>query len=129
MHQYGQEGFCLVWSINNALQRKLLTSEEVVEYLKQEDQRDEKKTIKDFIAIDGIDFMEFREFLREKYGIRLKKVNNIVKSGRYLVTYDFGDYYHTVAVYNGKVYDSRKRLEIKTLDTRRKLVDIYKLNL
>jgi hypothetical protein len=129
MHQYGQEGFCLVWAVNNALQKRLLTSEEVVDYLVDEDIEDKKKHIYDFIDKDGIDFEEFRDFLRDKYGIKLQKVNNISRNGRYLVTYDFGDYYHTVGVYNGKVLDSRKRMEIKSLATRRKLVDIYKLNL
>ncbi len=129
MHQYGKEGFCLIWAINNALQRRLLSPEKVVDYLVQRDNEDKKRDIYDFIDRDGIDFEEFREYLREEHGIKLQKVDKVQKQGRYLVTYDFGDYYHTIAVYNGKVLDSRKKMEIKSLKNRRPLVDIYKVYL
>jgi hypothetical protein len=129
MHQYGLEGFCLVWAVNNALQRRVVNPLELVKYLAREDDKDKKRGWDDFIARDGVDFEEFRNFIKEKYGIKLVKVDRISIHGKYLVTYDFGDYYHTVAVRNGKVLDSRKKHEIKTLNTRRKLVDIYSLNL
>lgn len=129
MHQFGQEGFCLIWAVNNALQRKLLTVDDVLREIHEEDVKDKSRDVDHYIGLDGLDFETFRKILREDYKIRLVKVHKITKHGRYLVTYDFGDYYHTIAVYNGKPLDSRKKLQIKSLQTRRRLVDIYRLYL
>jgi hypothetical protein len=127
MRQYGQQGLCLIWGVNNALGRKILTKETVFSLLRQENIRDRKRNSRYYVGWDGIDFKSFKKVILSHYGIYLKKVKNYKMTGGYLLTYDFHDYYHTVALRDGEVIDSRKEKEIKDLDVDRRLVDIYKV--
>jgi hypothetical protein len=91
------------------------------------DRRDKKHKINYFIGRDGIDFNTFKKLLKESYGIQLVKVKNFTNKGKYILTYDFGDYYHTIAMVDGEVIDSRKNKEIKSTNPGVPLVDIYKI--
>ena len=54
-------------------------------------------------------------------------MKNFTNKGRYLITYDFGDYLHTIALVDGVVLDSRKNHEITSLNNNHRLVDVYKI--
>jgi hypothetical protein len=127
MHQYGEEGLCLIWGVNNALQRKLLTKEAVMREISHINDLNTRRTIRHYIGRDGINFRAFKRVLKERYRIYLRKVKTYKMTGRYLVTYDFGDYYHTVALVDGEILDSRKENEIRSLDTDRRVVDVYRV--
>jgi hypothetical protein len=124
---YGAEGLCLIWAINNAYKRKILDKDIVLAQIAQIDKNNPTRTLKYYIGKDGIDFRTFKKLLKNSYGIKLIKVKNYSKKGKYLLTYDFGSYYHTVAMTNGEVIDSRKRNEITTPTPDVPLVDVYKI--
>jgi hypothetical protein len=124
---YGAEGFCLVWAINNAFKRKILDKDMIVAQIKQMDRNNPKRTLKYYIGKDGIDFRSFKKLLKTSYGIKLTKVSKYTNKGKYLLTYDFGSYLHTVAMTNGEVIDSRKEKEITTPTPNVPLVDVYKI--
>lgn len=125
---YGQQGFCLIWAINNAFKRKVLDKDTVLMQLVQIDKKDKKRSLRYFIANDGIDFKTFKKLMKNSYGIQLFKVKNYSNKGKYLLTYDFGDYFHTVAMNNGEVIDSRKTHEITTPTPGYPLVDVYRVS-
>ena len=127
MKQYGQQGLCLIWGVNNALGRKVLTKDAVFRLINKENRRDRRHNSRFYIANDGIDFKTFKKVILNAYGIYLKRVKNYKTTGSYLLTYDFNDYLHTVALRDGEVIDSRREKEITDLDVDRKLVDIYKV--
>jgi hypothetical protein len=127
MKQYGQQGLCLIWGVNNALGRKVLTKEGVFRLIHRENVRDRSHNSRYYVARDGIDFKTFKKVILNGYGIYLKKVKNYKMQGSYLLTYDFHDYLHTVALRDGEVIDSRREKEIKDLDVDRRLVDVYKV--
>jgi hypothetical protein len=127
MKQYGQQGLCLIWGVNNALGRKVLTKEGVFRLINRENVRDRSHNSRYYVARDGIDFKTFKKVILNGYGIYLKKVKNYKMQGSYLLTYDFHDYLHTVALRDGEVIDSRREKEIKDLDVDRRLVDVYKV--
>jgi hypothetical protein len=127
MKQYGQQGLCLIWGVNNALGRKVLTKEGVFSLIHKENVRDKKRNSRYYVGWDGIDFKTFKKVILNGYGIYLKKVKNYKMTGSYLLTYDFNDYLHTVALRDGEVIDSRREKEIKDLDVDRRLVDVYKV--
>ena len=127
MKQYGQQGLCLIWGVNNALGRKVLTKEGVFRLINKENVRDRNHNSRYYIARDGIDFKSFKKVIKEGFGVYLKKVKTYRMTGNYLLTYDFHDYLHTIAMRDGEVIDSRKHQEITSLDTDRKLVDVYKV--
>lgn len=127
MKQYGQQGLCLIWGVNNALGRKVLTKEGVFRLIHMENVRDRRRNSRYYVAKDGIDFKTFKKVILNGYGIYLKKVKNYKMTGSYLLTYDFSDYLHTVALRDGEVIDSRREKEIKDLDVDRRLVDVYKV--
>jgi hypothetical protein len=127
MRQLGQEGLCLIWAVNNALGQRLLTKESVFRLLAAENRRDRRHNSRYYIARDGIDFKSFKKVIKEGFGVYLKRVKTYRMTGNYLLTYDFHDYLHTIAMRDGEVIDSRKHQEITSLDTDRKLVDVYKV--
>jgi hypothetical protein len=124
---YGAEGFCLVWAINNAFKKKVLDAKAVVEQIKHIDRLDPHRTLKYFIGKDGIDFKTFKKLMKNVYDIQLTKVKKYSNKGRYLLTYDFGNYLHTVAMVDGEVIDSRKKQEITDTNPGKPLVDVYKI--
>jgi hypothetical protein len=127
MHQYGAGGLCLLWAVNNALGEEVLRTGPIMRAIGKIDHEDKTRNARYFVGKDGIDFKTFKKVIRNDYGIELKKVKHTSKMGRYLLTYDFGDYLHTIAMRKGEVLDSRKRQEIKQFDAEQPLVDIYKL--
>lgn len=124
---YGQQGLCLIWAINNAYKRKILDKDMVLAQIAQIDKNNPARTMKYYIGKDGIDFKTFKRLLKSSYGIQLTKVKKYTNKGKYLLTYDFGSYYHTVAMTNGEVIDSRKQKEITTPTPNVPLVDVYKI--
>jgi hypothetical protein len=124
---YGQDGLCLIWAVNNAFKSKILNPKVVFAQIAEIDRRDKKRSWSYFVNKDGIDFNTFKKVMKEKYGIQLIKVKNYSNKGKYLLTYDFGDYYHTVAMTDGEVIDSRKSKEIKDTNPGVPLVDVYKI--
>jgi hypothetical protein len=126
---YGSEGYCLIWAINNAFKRKILDKDIVLAQIAQIDKNNHARTLKYYIGKDGIDFRTFKKLLKNSYGIKLTKVKHYSNKGKYLLTYDFGSYYHTVAMTNGEVIDSRKQKEITTPTPNVPLVDVYKITI
>lgn len=126
MKQYGKPGLCLLWGINNALNRVVLTPDELYSQIRRINKEDRRHNIRYFEGRDGIDFKTFRKVILEK-GIYLRKMKNFTNKGRYLITYDFGDYLHTIALVDGVVLDSRKNHEITSLNNNHRLVDVYKI--
>jgi hypothetical protein len=126
-HEYGSNGLCLLWAVNNALQGDVLTPSVVLPYIEEENKKNKKRNIRSYASSDGIDFRVFKKVLKEVFQIRLVKVDKVNKGGKYIITYDFGDYYHTVGYYKGKVLDSRRRQEITTLNPGHRVVDIYRV--
>lgn len=124
---YGQQGLCLIWAINNAYKRKILDKDIVLAQIAQIDKNNPTRTLKYYIGKDGIDFRTFKKLMKNSYGIKLTKVKNYSNKGKYLLTYDFGSYYHTVAMTNGEVIDSRKQREITNPNPPVPLVDVYKI--
>jgi len=124
---YGAEGLCLIWAINNAYKRKILDKDIVLAQIAQIDKNNPTRTLKYYIGKDGIDFRTFKKLMKDSYGIKLTKVSKYSNKGKYLLTYDFGSYLHTVAMTNGEVIDSRRQKEITTPTPDVPLVDIYKI--
>jgi len=124
---YGAEGLCLIWAINNAYKRKILDKDIVLAQIAQIDKNNPTRTLKYYIGKDGIDFRSFKKLMKDSYGIKLTKVSNYSNKGKYLLTYDFGSYLHTVAMTNGEVIDSRKQKEITTPTPNVPLYDVYKI--
>jgi hypothetical protein len=124
---YGAEGLCLIWSINNAFKKVILDPKVIIDQIKQIDRLDKAKPLKYFIGKDGIDFKTFKKLIKDVYKIQLTKVKKYSNKGKYLLTYDFGSYYHSVAMVDGEVIDSRKKNEITSTDTGKPLVDVYKI--
>lgn len=127
MHKYGEQGLCLIWGVNNALQKNLVTKERIFAELVRMDHNNIRRNRNYYVANDGLNFKSFKVALQKVYGVGLRKMKKYKLKGSYLLTYDFGDYYHTVALVNGEILDSRKEKEITSLETNRKLVDIYKV--
>jgi hypothetical protein len=127
MHQYGEDGLCLLWGVNNALQKKILTKEPVFREIQKINANNTNRNIRHYVGKDGLDFKAFKAGIKNLYGISLRRVKEYKMKGAYLLTYDFGSYYHTVALVDGEVLDSRKEKEITTLNTVRRLVDVYKV--
>jgi hypothetical protein len=128
MHQYGEEGFCLIWAVNNALQEKIVKKEDVVEEIIKMDADNSKRDLHDYIDSTGIDFMDFKRIIRRLYGIELKKVNGISNHGGFIITIDFKSYLHSISSYNGRIMDNRKKRELHHIPWD-KVVDIYKVSL
>lgn len=126
MHQYGREGFCLIWAVNNALQQNIVKQDEVLEELAKKDEADKSRDWEDFIDNTGIDFNAFRDIIRNKYGIELRKVNGVSNIGGFIITVEYKDYLHSISLYNGKVLDNRKRKELKHIPWDR-VYDIYQV--
>ena len=127
MHQYGEQGYCLLWAINNSLQRKILTKDGILKELKGINERNKTHNSRYYMGDDGLDFKSFKAIIKRVFGIYLKRVKTYKLVGSYILTYDFGDYYHTVGMIDGEILDSRKHSEIKSLDTKVPLVDVYKV--
>jgi hypothetical protein len=127
MHQRGEEGFCLVWAVNNALQSNIVSKDRILAEFARINHNNKKRNTQYYINKDGLDFKTFKTALKNVYGITLRRMKKYKMKGAYLLTYDFGSYYHTVALVNGEVLDSRKKEEITGLDTTRRLVDVYKV--
>jgi hypothetical protein len=127
MHQRGEEGLCLVWAVNNALQKNLISKESILDEFARVNSSNKKRYAPYYVNKDGLNFKTFKAVIKRRYGIALRRVKNYKMEGSYLLTYDFGDYYHTVALVDGEILDSRKTKEITGLDTARKLVDVYKV--
>jgi hypothetical protein len=129
MHQYGAEGLCLVWGINNALQEKILSPSKLMPYIDEENKRDKDHNSRYYVGRDGINFRVFKKIIDKVFKITLKRVKSVRKHGSYIVTYDFGDYYHTIGVYEGNALDSRKQEEITEIKPPGlRIVDIYKVS-
>lgn len=124
---YGQQGLCLIWAINNAFKSKVLDPKVVLAQIAIIDKRDKKHSWSHFVNKDGIDFNTFKKLLKKEYGIQLVKVKSYTNHGKYLLTFDFDDYYHTVAMVDGEVIDSRKNKEITSPTPGYPLVDVYKI--
>lgn len=112
MHQFGQEGFCLLWAVNNALQERIIDKEEVVLELMRFDKNNDKRTITDYIDSKGIVFDDFKKVINNLYGIELKKVNGVSNIGGFIIIVEFKGYNHVISLYNGKVLDNRKRHQL-----------------
>lgn len=127
MHKYGEQGLCLIWGVNNALQKNIVTKERIFAELARINNNNTRRNAPYYIGKDGLNFKTFKVVLQKNYGIGLRRMKKYKMNGAYLLTYDFGSYYHTVALVNGEILDSRKEKEITGLDTTRKIVDIYKV--
>lgn len=127
MHQYGEDGLCLIWGVNNALQIRLLSKDNVFREIQKVNVANKQRNSRHYVGRNGIDFRAFKHVLKSHFGVLLRRVKKYKLKGGYLLTYDFGDYYHTVALYNGEVLDSRKEKEIKDLNVEKRLVDVYKV--
>jgi hypothetical protein len=126
MHQYGEQGFCLVWAVNNALQQNLLNKNVVVRELMVLNDKNKIRNKQHYVNRDGINFRSFKKVIKNIYGVGLRKVKTYNMKGRYILTYDFGKYLHTVALVDGQLLDSERNSDL-SLDTKRKLVDVYKV--
>jgi hypothetical protein len=124
---YGAEGLCLIWAINNVFKRKVLDPKLVINQIKNIDRLDPHRGLKYFIGKDGIDFKTFKSLMKNMYDIHLTKVTKYSNKGKYLLTYNFGSYLHTVAMVDGEVIDSRKKEEITDPKPGKPLVDVYKV--
>lgn len=127
MNQYGEEGLCLIWAVNNALQKNIVTKERIFAEFSRINHDNTRRKAPYYIGKDGLNFKTFKSVLQKSYGIRLRRMKKYKMKGAYLLTYDFGSYYHTVALVDGEILDSRKEKEITSLDTTKRLVDIYKV--
>jgi len=127
MHQYGEPGLCLMYSVNNALQKPLITKEVLFRELREMNDRNTRRNSRYYAGKDGIDFRSFKTVLKDNYRVYLRKVKNYKMKGRYIVTYDFKDVYHTVALVDGELLDSEKKDEMKDVNNNIKVVDVYKV--
>jgi predicted protein tyrosine phosphatase len=127
MHQRGEDGLCLIWAVNNALQKNIVSKEVILAEFQRINQNNKKRYAPYYVNKDGLDFKTFKVVVKKRYGVALRKVKSYKMKGSYLLTYDFGDHYHTVALVDGEVLDSRKTREITGVDTPRRLVDVYKV--
>jgi predicted transcriptional regulator len=126
MHQYGEQGFCLVWAVNNALQQTLLNKNVIVRELMTLNDKNKNRNKQHYVNREGINFRSFKKVIKDIYGVGLRKVKTYSMKGRYILTYDFGKYLHTVALVDGKLLDSERGSDL-SIDTKRKLVDVYKV--
>jgi hypothetical protein len=127
MHIRGEDGFCLIWAVNNALQSNVVSKDRILAEFARINHNNKKRNTLYYINKDGLDFKTFKTALKNVYGITLRRMKKYKMKGAYLLTYDFGNHLHTVALHNGEVLDSRKEKEITSLDTPKRLVDIYKV--
>lgn len=127
MHQYGEPGLCLMYSVNNALQNPIITKEVLFRELRQINEANPRRNSRYYVGKDGIDFRSFKRVLMDNYRIYLRKVKTYKMKGRYLITYDFKSVLHTVALVDGEIMDSEKKDEIKDINNGHKIVDVYKV--
>lgn len=124
MHQYGESGFCLIWAVNNALQRNLLDKDTILRELKGLNKKNKNRNVQYYVNKGGLNFKSFKRVIDDVYGIKLKRVREYNDQNSYIVTYDMGGYLHTVAMVDGEILDSERESKITDKSKR---VDIYKV--